>query len=96
MKSNEQINTMIEALRQELPTVFARKDIKKFFASAIAVGTVANLSSQGLGPKFIRNGRNCIYCRDQFLAWFEVYLTGGIKALEATKGNNVSWAEPVS
>lgn len=62
-----------EKLRQELPHSFSRRDIPRFFGGALHVRTLANLESQGKGPKKYTSGRKVIYLRDEFLEWLAGY-----------------------
>lgn len=60
---------LIEKLREELPTVFARKEIDRLLPGLISSKSLANLSSQGNGPPSYHHGRTVIYDRDVFLDW---------------------------
>ena len=60
---------LIEKLKNELPIVFARKEIERLLPGLISSKTLANLSSQGKGPPSYRHGRTVIYNRDTFLNW---------------------------
>lgn len=67
------VEAFIASLAQELPPVFARKDIPRFFGGSLAVGTLANLGPK-LGPPYIRRGRHAIYEKSQFLSWYRSWL----------------------
>lgn len=84
--SSELVKKMLIELRKELPTVFSRKVIPKYIGGSISCGTLANLASKGCGPPCICGGRNVIYEKESFLDWFELYLQGGIKAVESVYG----------
>jgi len=61
---------LIETLRKELPTVFARAEVPNLLGGMIAAGTLANLDSAKSGPAgTFRMGRKVIYRRDPFLVW---------------------------
>ena len=60
---------LIEKLKEELPIVFARKEIERLLPGVVSSKTLANLSSQGTGPPSCRHGRTVIYDRDAFLDW---------------------------
>jgi hypothetical protein len=60
---------LIEKLKEELPIVFARKEIERLLPGVVSSKTLANLSSQGTGPPSYRHGRTVIYNRDSFLEW---------------------------
>ena len=62
-------NDLIEQLRADLPIVFARKEIERLLPGVISSKTLANLSSQGIGPPSYRHGRTVIYEREAFLNW---------------------------
>ncbi len=60
---------LIEQLRANLPIAFARKEIDRLLPGVISPKTLANLSSQGVGPPAFHQGRTVIYNRDDFLNW---------------------------
>ena len=60
---------LIEKLKEELPIVFARKEIERLLPGVVSSKTLANLSSQGTGPPSYHHGRTVIYDRDVFLDW---------------------------
>jgi len=60
---------LIEKLKEELPLVFARKEIDRLLPGLISSKSLANLSSQGKGPPSYHHGRTVIYDRDDFLQW---------------------------
>ena len=70
------VEAMVSSLGKSLPPVFARKDIQQFFGGSLAVGTIANLGKAG--PPYVRRGRNAIYERAMFLAWYRSWLAGEI------------------
>ncbi len=84
---DEMICRCIDALRQDLPSIFARKEVPRLTGNAIAAGTLSNIHSQGYGPPCVRNGRNSIYEKQTFLAWYSLYLRGGIKAVKNAYGS---------
>ncbi len=56
-------------LRKELPPMIGRSKVEKYFPGVVSSGTLANLNSKGLGPKFIKRGRKIFYLRDDILRW---------------------------
>ena len=53
----------------ELPMLLTRKDIEKFFGHLISVRYLANLDSEGKGPKRTRIGRKVAYTREDWAEW---------------------------
>ena len=62
---------LIDRLRSELPPVFPRKTACRMTGGYLAVGTLANLDSQGTGPGGVLTGKTVLYEREAFLAWLE-------------------------
>ncbi len=62
-------------------------------------GSLGNLASQGLGPKFLRTGHlqgKVLYRREDVLAWLESNVDGRRHADAASQANAVSQAKAVS
>lgn len=59
----------IEQLRRNLPPVFCRTELAKLTGGLCNGGTIANLQSQGVGPKGFFHGKKAAFERDTFLAW---------------------------
>lgn len=69
---NKQNNTLdLSHLLRILPPIVARKDIDRYLGGIISKGYLANLDSEGLGPRRIRCGRNIGYLREDLVAWLE-------------------------
>ena len=75
--SDKFVEGILTSLAQELPPIFARKDIPRFFGSSLTVGTLANLGASK-GPPYIRRGRHAIYEKETFLSWFRTWLLKSI------------------
>jgi hypothetical protein len=56
-------------LEKTLPPVFARTEVPRLLGGLISAGRLANLDSEGLGPKRITLGRKVGYLRGDFIAW---------------------------
>ena len=65
------VQVIIESLRQSLPPVFPRKTVSRMMGDYLAVGTLANLDSEGRGPGGVRAGKAILYERESFLAWLQ-------------------------
>ncbi|MBS6829058.1 MAG: hypothetical protein KH208_04180 [Desulfovibrio sp.] len=59
------------SLLKALPPLILRKNIEKYLDGFISSGYLANLDSQGKGPKAIKAGRTVGYLRENFVAWLE-------------------------
>jgi len=68
------VSQIIQKLRKELPVCFVRKEVPRLLGGIIAVGTLANLDSQKLGPPFHRVRGKVLYERDTFLDWLSIYI----------------------
>lgn len=60
----------------ELPMLLTRKDIEKYFGHLISTRYLANLDSEGRGPKRTRIGRKVAYTREDWAEW----LAGRVEA----------------
>lgn len=58
-----------DKLEKTLPPAFARTEVPKLLGGLISAGRLANLDSEGLGPKRINLGRKVGYLRGDFIAW---------------------------
>lgn len=66
----EQVNIVIEALKNDLPAVIARRKVGKLTGGLVAPHTLANADSAGTGPAVkVRIGKNIAYTKESFLAW---------------------------
>lgn len=61
----------LSSLRENLPPVVARKNIDRYLGGLISSGYLANLDSEGLGPRRIQCGRNVGYLREDLVDWLE-------------------------
>lgn len=59
----------IDFLEQTLPPIIARVEVPRFAPGLISVGRLANLDSEGKGPRTIRIGRKTGYTRKDFIDW---------------------------
>ncbi|MEF3698233.1 helix-turn-helix transcriptional regulator [Desulfolutivibrio sp.] len=59
------------ALINSLPPIVARKEIDRYLGGMISKGYLANLDSEGQGPKRIRIGRHVGYLREDLIAWLQ-------------------------
>lgn len=64
----------LSLLENNLPPVIARKDITKYLGGLISRGYLANLDSQGRGPRSIKTGRRVAYLREDLIAWLATWL----------------------
>ncbi|MGE4556088.1 MAG: hypothetical protein AB7D07_04605 [Desulfovibrionaceae bacterium] len=66
-------NTRVDlfGLLKSLPPIVPRKDIDRYLGGIISKGYLANLDSQGKGPRKFRCGRNVGYLREDLIAWLE-------------------------
>ncbi len=68
MKNQE----IFEHLRENLPPIISRDHVSQILGGVISAKTLANLDSEGKGPKKrIRVGRKVAYLTDDFLKWLE-------------------------
>lgn len=58
-----------EELERLLPPVVARTSVPKLLGGLISVGRLANLDSEGRGPRRIKLGRKTGYLRSDLIAW---------------------------
>lgn len=62
----------IKKLKEELPTIFTRREVEKLLGGAIAAGTLANLGKNG--PKYVFVNRNAVYEKESFLEWLRTQM----------------------
>ena len=65
----------LSILHRTLPPVIARKDIQLHLGGLISSGYLANLDSQGRGPRTIKSQRRVAYLREDLIAWLEIWLS---------------------
>lgn len=58
-----------EELEKSLPPIIARTEVPRLTGGLISAGRLANLDSQGQGPRNIKVGRKVGYSRTDFLIW---------------------------
>ena len=63
-------STILE-LEQTLPAVISRAKVSTLLGGLISSGRMANLDSEGRGPRRINLGRNVGYLRADFIAWMQ-------------------------
>lgn len=63
------VSETLKQMMPNLPMLFTRKDIEKFFGHLISPRYLANLDSEGKGPKRTRIGRKVAYTRDDWVEW---------------------------
>lgn len=59
----------IDFLEQTLPPIIARVEIPRYAPGLISVGRLANLDSEGKGPRTIKIGRKVGYTRRDLIEW---------------------------
>ncbi len=69
-----QKKSAFDILAQTLPPIILRKDVGKYLDGLISSGYLANLNSEGKGPKFFTSGRRVVYLREDLIEWLEVWL----------------------
>lgn len=63
--------TGLENLASTLPPLVARRRIGDYLPGIISAGYLANLDSQGLGPRRSKIGAKVVYRREDLIAWLE-------------------------
>ncbi len=61
----------LNKLQETLPPVISRNKISHYLGGLLSVGYMANLDSEGKGPKRIRIGKRCGYLREDLIAWLK-------------------------
>ena len=59
----------LKNLSDKLPPLIARAQVEKLLGGIISSKTLANLDSEGKGPKRIRIGRKVVYQTVDLLEW---------------------------
>ena len=67
--STDQASDFFETARRECPANFGITAIPKFFPDVIAVGTVHNAISAGVGPVHRKVNGRVVLERDSFIDW---------------------------
>jgi len=65
----------LSSLLTALPPIVVRKNIEKHLDGFISRGYLANLDSQGRGPKAIKSERRVAYLREDLVEWLENWLS---------------------
>lgn len=65
------MNRKIQIDTSNLPVAFGRAEVSKLFPGVISEKTLANLANQGIGPRYFKNGRLCIYRTADFVEWLQ-------------------------
>ena len=60
-----------EYLKENLPPIISRDHVPKLLGGVISSKTLANLDSEGKGPKRIRIGRKVAYLREDLIEFLE-------------------------
>ena len=61
-----------ENLRKSLPPIISRDHVEKYLGGVISSKTLANLDSEGKGPKRMRVGRKIAYFTEDLLEWLSL------------------------
>lgn len=64
----------LSPLLKALPPLVLRKNIEKHLDGFISSGYLANLDSQGRGPKAVKTGRKVGYLREDLVSWLEKWV----------------------
>jgi predicted DNA-binding transcriptional regulator AlpA len=62
---------LLSEIQSELPPIIARGQVPKLLGGVISAKTLANLDSEGKGPKRIRIGRKVAYRREDLVEFLE-------------------------
>ena len=65
----------LSSLLTALPPIVLRKNIEKHLDGFISRGYLANLDSQGRGPKAVKSERRVAYLREDLVTWLESWLS---------------------
>lgn len=55
----------------DLPPFITRKMVTRYFPGLISPGTLANLNSEGKGPRYAKVGKKVVYRTKDLLEWLE-------------------------
>jgi predicted DNA-binding transcriptional regulator AlpA len=61
----------LSELNSKLPPIISRDHVEKLLGGIISSKRLANLDSEGKGPKRMRVGRKVAYMTGDLLAWLE-------------------------
>ena len=62
----------LENLSNALPPIISRDHVEKYLGGVISKKTLANLDSEGRGPKRMRIGRKIAYLTEDLLEWLSL------------------------
>jgi predicted DNA-binding transcriptional regulator AlpA len=62
----------LENLGNSLPPIISRDHVEKYLGGVISKKTLANLDSEGRGPKRMRIGRKIAYLTEDLLEWLSL------------------------
>jgi len=62
----------LENLSGCLPPIISRDHVEKYLGGVISKKTLANLDSEGRGPKRMRIGRKIAYLTEDLLEWLSL------------------------
>lgn len=62
----------LSELLKTLPPVVPRKDIDRYLGGLVSKGYLANLDSQGKGPRKFTCGRHVAYLRADLVEWLSL------------------------
>ena len=62
----------LETLSKTLPPLISRDHVEKYLGGVITAKTLANLDSEGKGPKRMRIGRKVAYMTEDLLEWLSL------------------------
>ena len=60
---------IFENVRETLPPIISRDHVSEILGGVISTKTLANLDSEGKGPKRMRIGRKIVYRTEDLLEW---------------------------
>lgn len=66
----------LSILLKTLPPIIPRKNITTHLGGLISSGYLANLDSQGRGPRALKSGGRVAYLREDLVEWLEMWLQG--------------------
>jgi len=65
----------LDNLRANLPPIISRDHVSELLGGVISSKTLANLDSEGKGPKRMRIGRKVAYLTEDLLEWMAARAT---------------------
>ncbi len=60
---------IFSSITSQLPPFLTRRDVSRYFGNLISPRYLANLDSQGQGPKKTYCGRKVVYASTDFIEW---------------------------